>query len=148
MNLTPGADRSTTKPGGRDPANVVLQFFRYLDDRNYGEIPNLFCNDGVWHRRGVPTKGATQIRRSLSDIPPIMPTVHLVTNLQIEQNSPDQAKAVFYVTVFRSSDNAVPKPPPWPMKLPLSLMLYRAELAHVGDEWLFKSMRNAAIFQR
>lgn len=135
-------------PRHHDPANVVLQFFRYLDDRNYVQIPGLFCDDGVWHRRGIPTTGVLQIRQSLSDTPPIMPTVHLVTNLQIEQHSPDQAKAVFYVTVFRSGDEAAPKPPPWPMKLPLTLLLYRAELANVGGEWLLKSLRNDAIFHR
>lgn len=148
MNAAPAADQPAITSGRRDPASLVLRFFRYLDDRNYGQIPDLFCDDGVWHRRGVPTIGPLQIRQSLSDIPPIMPTVHLVTNLQVEQNSSGQAKAVFYVTVFRSGDEAVSKPPPWPMKLPLTLVLYRAELLTVGDEWLFSSLRNEAIFQR
>ena len=148
MNAAPAADQPAITPGRRDPASLVLRFFRYLDDRNYEQIPDLFCEDGVWHRRGVPTIGPMQIRQSLSDIPPVMPTVHLVTNLQVEQNSSGQAKAVFYVTVFRSGDEAVPKPPLWPMKLPLTLVLYRAELLTIGGEWLFSSLRNGAIFQR
>lgn len=131
-----------------DPADTVLRFFRYLDDREYDRIPNLFSSDGVWHRRGAATIGPDQIRQSFVDIPPVMPTVHLVTNLQIDQASPHEAHAVFYVLVLRSSCGANPGSPPWRMEMPLMLALYKIDLTSVAGEWLITMMRNDPVFRR
>ena len=131
-----------------DPAETVLRFFRYLDDRKYDRIPSLFSDDGVWHRRGVATSGQDQIRRSIVDIPPVMPTVHLVTNLQVDRVSPHEARVVFYVLVLRSSPDASASAPPWPMQLPLMLTLYKVDLATVAGEWRITVMRNDPIFQQ
>jgi limonene-1,2-epoxide hydrolase len=136
------------QPSRLEPAEVVLQFFRYLDDQDYELIPELFSDDGVWHRRGVATNGPAQVRQSLADVPPVMPTVHLVTNLQVERVSPHEAHAVFYVTVFRSAADESRASPPWPMELPLMLTLYKVHLVKVANEWLFKAIRNDPIFRR
>ena len=131
-----------------DPADTVLQFFRYLDDREYDRIPNLFSSDGVWHRRDVATIGPDQIRQSFVEIPPVMPTVHLVTNLQIDQVSPHQAHAVFYVLVLRSSSGVNSGSPPWPMEMPLMLTLYKTDLTSAAGEWRITMMRNDPVFRR
>lgn len=131
-----------------DPADVVLRFFRCLDDQDYDQIPKLFTDDGVWHRRGVAINGPSKVRQSLADIPPVMPTVHLLTNLQIDRVSPDEAHAVFYVTAVRSSVGASTGPPPWPMELPLVLTLYKVHLVGVANEWRIKTIQNDPIFRR
>jgi hypothetical protein len=130
-----------------DPADVVLRFFRYLDDQDYGQIPTLFTDDGVWHRNGVANKGPSQVRQSIAEIPPVMPTVHLVTNLQIDHASPIEAHAVFYVTALRSSPG-INSPPPWPMELPLLVTLYKAHLVTDPHAWRIKALRNNPIFRR
>lgn len=130
-----------------DPADVVLRFFRYLDDQDYSRIPTLFAEDGVWHRRGVGNQGPDQVRQSLADIPPVMPTVHLVTNLQINRVSSNEVHAVFYVTALRSSPGTN-SPPPWPMEMPLLVTLYKAHLVTVADQWRIKAIRNDPIFRR
>lgn len=131
-----------------DPADIILRFFRYLDDREYDRIPNLFSSDGVWHRRGVATTGPDQIRQSFVEIPPVMPTVHLVTNLQIDQVSPHQVRAVFYVLVLRSSSGVNSGSPPWPMEMPLMLTLYKTDLTSAAGEWRITMMRNDPVFRR
>jgi hypothetical protein len=140
-----GFEMQSARP---DPADTVLQFFRFLDDRDYDRIPGLFSDDGVWHRRGVATSGQDQIRRSFTDIPPVMPTVHLVTNLQVDRVSRHEAHAVFYVLVFRSSPDAGGGGPPWPMRLPLMLTLYKVDLATTANEWRITMMRNTPVFQQ
>lgn len=132
----------------REPADVVLRFFRSLDDRDYDQIPQLFCDDGVWHRRDIAHKGPDEVRQSLADIPPVTPTVHLVTNLQIDRLSPQEAQATFYVTAFRPSSDIGAAPPPWPIGLPLIVTLYKADLTVVAGQWRFKAMRNRPIFRR
>lgn len=129
------------------PADVVLRFFRYLDDQDYDQIPKLFADDGIWHRRGVANKGPRQVRQSIADVPPVIPTIHLVTNLQIDQATPDDAHAVFYVTALRSSPGTT-SAPPWPMELPLLVTLYKAHLVAIEDQWRIRSIRNEPIFKR
>jgi SnoaL-like protein len=131
-----------------DPADTVLRFFRYLDDQEYDRIPNLFSSDGVWHRRDVATIGPDQIRQSFVDIPPVMPTVHLVTNLQIDQVSPHEAHVAFYVLVLRSSSGVNSASPPWPMEMPLMLTLYKTDLTSASGEWRITKMRNDPVFRR
>lgn len=132
----------------RKPEDVVLRFFWSLDNQDYDRIPKLFCDDGVWYRRDLVHKGSNEVRQSLADIPPVMPTVHLVTNLQIDRPSPHEARAIFYVTAMRPSSGVGAAPPPWPVELPLVVTLYKADLAIVADEWRIKAMRNDPIFRR
>jgi hypothetical protein len=131
-----------------DPADVILRFFRSLDDQAHDRIPNLFCDDGVWHRRDLAHKGPDEVRRSLADIPPVMPTVHLVTNLQMDQSSANEARAVFYVTALRPSAAVDITSTPWGMELPLVVTLYKADLKMVAGEWRIKAIRNDPIFRR
>jgi hypothetical protein len=135
----------SSRPGSAD---TVLRFFRYLDDREYDRIPNLFSSDGVWHRRGVATIGPGQIQQSFVEIPPVMPTVHLVTNLQIDQVSPHEAHAVFYVLVLRSSFGVNLGSTPRPMEMPLMLTLHKTALTTAVGEWRITMMRNDPIFRR
>jgi hypothetical protein len=76
-----------------------------------------------------------------------MPTVHLVTNLQIEQASPRRASAVFYVSALRP-EAALDGSVPWPMALPLVVALYSAELVGVVGDWQIKAIRNRIISRR
>lgn len=128
-------------------AATVLHFFRYLDDQIYEEIPQLFADDGIWYRRDQALHGPAQVRRSLTDLPPIMPTVHLITNLQVETVAPAEARAVFYVTALRPLA-PTSTPPPWPMDPPLVVALYKAHLVARGGHWHFKTLQNRPIFRR
>jgi hypothetical protein len=128
-------------------AEAILSFFRYLDDQNYDKIPSLFADDGVWHRRDQAIKGPGKVRQSLVDLPIVMPTVHLVTNLQIDPVSATEAHAIFYVMALRPSD-ILSAGPPWPMEAPLLVTLYKAHLIFRAGAWRFKTLRNEPIFRR
>jgi hypothetical protein len=128
-------------------SDTVLNFFRYLDDQSYDQIPGLFTEDGVWHRRDQTIRGPKQVRQSLIELPPTMPTVHLVTNLQISDRSGEEAFAIFYVTALRPTE-PVSKPPPWSMELPLLVTRYEAQLALTAGAWKIKMLRNEPVFRR
>lgn len=129
------------------PRDTVLRFFRYLDDQEYERIPALFIEDGEWHRRDKILKGHGEIRRSLADVPPIVPTVHLVTNLQFDRASETEVHATFYVTALRPL-GTVSGPAPWPMDLPLLVTRYEAHLVVVAGAWWIKAIKNQPIFKR
>jgi hypothetical protein len=129
------------------PADTILRFFRHLDEQNYDSIPDLFDEGGIWHRRDRALHGPAEVKQSLIELPPVMPTVHLVTNLQVEESAPDEAQAVFYVTALRPVD-AVSEPPPWPMDAPLVVTRYSAHLMHRQGTWRFKTLKNSALFKR
>jgi hypothetical protein len=76
-----------------------------------------------------------------------MPTVHLVTNLHVEDTTPDEAQTVFYVTALRPVE-PVSVPPPWPMDAPLVVTRYSAHLVQRRGRWCFKTLKNSAIFKR
>lgn len=128
-------------------SDMVLRFFRHLDDQLYERIPALFAENGEWHRRDKIHKGRAEIRRSLAEVPPVVPTVHLVTNLQFDWTSPTEARATFYVTALRPS-GTVSGPPPWPMDVPLVLMRYEAHLVAAAGTWAIKLLKNRPIFRR
>jgi hypothetical protein len=127
--------------------DTILRFFRHLDEQNYDSIPGLFEEDGIWHRRDFALHGPAQVRQSLAEIPPVMPTVHLVTNLQVDDATPGETRAVFYVTALRPVET-VSAPPPWPMDAPLVVTRYSAHLVQREGRWRFKTLKNSAIFKR
>jgi hypothetical protein len=129
------------------PADTILRFFRHLDEQNYDSIPDLFDEDSIWYRRDLALHGPAGVRQTLTDLPPVMPTVHLVTNLQVDDATPGEVQAVFYVTALRPVES-VSAPPPWPMDTPLVVTRYNAHLVQRHGRWCFKTLKNSAIFKR
>src|SRR5690606_6419798 len=92
---------------------VVYRFFSGLDRRDTQAVGGLMADDGAGNRQGTELVGPDAVRAALAQRDPRRQTAHIVSNLWIEQATPDTARVRFYMTAYEtltSSDGVVGEP--------------------------------------
>lgn len=111
---------------------VVYRFFSGLDRRDNEAVAGLMADDGVWKRQGTELVGPDAVRAALAQRDPRRQTAHIVSNLWIEQATPDSARVRFYMTAYEtltSPDGVVGEP------RMLGVRDCVDELVRVGGAW-------------
>jgi hypothetical protein len=138
-----GMDRNTMRDIEWDCSQLVLKFYRYLDEKRYEDLVQLFDEDGAWERLGAPLVGRQKIRETMNEREDWL-TAHVVTNLMIDVVDENNADSVQYITLYRHQGWDESKGPA-PVVLPLGVLRHRDQLVRVGDEWKFKRKTSRAI---
>ena len=99
---------SAARTAEQDCTDVVLAFFRALDQREHASVAALLSPSGTWHRQGTALTGPQAVLDALSKRDPNRHTAHVITNLQISVQSPELATARFYLVAYESLENAAP----------------------------------------
>ncbi|MDB5730043.1 MAG: hypothetical protein JWQ00_3248 [Noviherbaspirillum sp.] len=126
-----------------DCSRLVLNFYRYLDEKRYDDLAALFDEDGAWERLGEPLVGPQKIRETMNEREDWL-TAHVVTNLMIDVVDENNANSVQYITLYRHQGWDESKGPA-PVVLPLGVLRHRDALVRVGGEWKFKRKTSRAI---
>ena len=93
---------SAARSAEQDCADVVLAFFRALDQREHASVAALLSPSGTWHRQGAVLNGPQAVLDALSKRDPNRHTAHVITNVQITMQSRDRATARFYLVAYES----------------------------------------------
>ncbi|MHA3792951.1 nuclear transport factor 2 family protein [Sphingomonas sp. YL-JM2C] len=107
--------RISTLPGDRvhpdamnenqQVADLVIGFFRALDERDDRAAGDAFAPDGIWHRQGAALTGPEGIAEVLAARPADRRSVHVVTNMAISPTSSGFV-ARYYLTGYVASGDA------------------------------------------
>lgn len=99
----------------RDCARLLLDSIHYNDAQDYVALVNLYCEDGELYR---PTDADTPLRRraailaSYRNCPAARLTRHLYTNLRVDVESAERARAHCYLLVY-GGDRLTAEVPPY-----------------------------------
>jgi hypothetical protein len=126
-----------------DCSRLVLNFYRYLDEKRYDDLAALFDEDGAWERLGEPLVGPRKIRETMNEREDWL-TAHVVSNLMIDVVDENNANSVQYITLYRHQGWDDSKGPA-PVVLPLGVLRHRDALVRVDGEWKFKRKTSRAI---
>jgi hypothetical protein len=83
-------------------STLVYQFFGCLDRRDHQFAANLMARYGIWHRQGQVLRGPAAVLAALEERDPARKTCHLVTNLQVEQATQENARVRYYMTAYET----------------------------------------------
>lgn len=72
--------------------NVLLKFFRDLDELNYDECLKAFVPDAKWERKGELLSGHADIRATLEARPADLIICHLISNIEIDAVAESQVR--------------------------------------------------------
>lgn len=81
---------------------LVVAFAHHIDHREFDRVAALFTEDGVWDRHGERLEGPDRILALLERRPPTQIERHVMTNIHVSQESPDECAGTSYVTIFRA----------------------------------------------
>jgi ketosteroid isomerase-like protein len=81
---------------------LIVAFAHHIDRREFDRVAALFTEDGVWDRHGERLEGPDQILAQLEGRPPTQIERHVMTNIHVSQESPDECSATSYLTLFRA----------------------------------------------
>ena len=136
-------NRDEARQAEWDCTQLVLKFYRYLDEKRYEDLVEIFDEDGVWVRLGTELAGKAQIREAMRERDDWL-TAHLVTNVCIDLIDADHAETTQYITLSRH-EGWSPSMGPAEVVLPLGILRHRDQLVRVNDVWKFKRKTSKAI---
>ena len=120
--------------------NTLSRFCCALDARDYEALVRCFAPDGVWLRQGKALKGGDQIRQILTQTrPATLTTMHVVTNVCIDDHSERTASGRFYLTVYRH-DSGTTAASPFPVPSPSVVGLCKAMFTLIENRWLLQRL--------
>ena len=122
---------------------VVVRFFRALDDRDYRALAGLLAPDGEWHRQGAVLRSEAEVLAAMAKRSPTMRIAHLLTNLFAVLQGEDEAEVTGYMLVVRHDSGAEPAGPS-PMQGVENIRTIRARLHRTGEGWRVRRMTNDA----
>lgn len=64
---------------------IVVRFFRHLDEQNYEALVGLLSEDAVWVRLNQPLNGPKEVLAALSRRNPERVTCHVLTNFTVDR---------------------------------------------------------------
>lgn len=120
-------------------SSLLAKLYISLDGHDFASVAACFSPDGVWIRQGKTLRGREEIRTTLSTTKPATrTTIHVLTNVSIDNPSNQKCTCRFYLTVYRHNSSS---PPPYPVPTPGVVGLCYAELIYTGHEWLLQHMK-------
>lgn len=117
-----------------DCGQVLLRFYDAFDAWDYDGMAALFTEDGVWHRAGKALKGREAIVAEMHRRPTTQVIRHVVTNLIVDVDDAEHAKARLYLTAYRHDDGET-RVVPAPMRGPVLLLVVDADLVRTTEGW-------------
>jgi len=98
------------------PDSLLGRFCMALDAADYPAVVECFTPQGTWIRLGKPLGGRVTILKELTDNrSKTVKTIHLVSNVCIDEQSDDRGAGRFYLVAYRRDTS---DPPPYPVPLP------------------------------
>lgn len=114
-------------------ADVVMTFFRALDQREHASVAALFAPSGAWHRQGAVLDSPQAVLDALAKRDRTRHTAHIITNMQITVHSAERATAHFYLVAYESQTHADPNASDAPRLVAIRACL--DELVYISDQW-------------
>ena len=111
-------------------ARLCVDFARHIDARRYGDLLDLFTEDGVLDRMGRVMRGQQEIASFLYSRPLDVATRHLCTNLRVDVHG-DDADGSCSVLFFRSEGAAGE---PFKASVPV-IVDYQDRYKRTADGW-------------
>ncbi|WP_375688433.1 nuclear transport factor 2 family protein [Pseudooceanicola sp. LIPI14-2-Ac024] len=119
-------------------ADVLVRFFRHLDDSDYEALASLL--DGEWHRQGKVLTGRDAVLAALSTRSPTRRIHHLLTNICGEDRGGDVALTAYMLVV--QHDAGTPIDGPAPLAGLASIRTLRARAAGTPDGWRIRWLKS------
>ena len=126
-----------------DCTQLIVSFYKFLDEKRYQDLANLFAPDGAWTRLGTQLVGPKAIAEAMSEREDWL-TAHIVTNIRVEVIDADHAETTQYVTLYRH-EGWSEKDGPAPVVLPLAVLRHRDKLVRQDGTWKFRQKTSRAI---
>lgn len=135
-------DRDTARAIEWDCTHLLTRFYRFLDEKRYGDLADLFVEDGVWNRLGKDLVGPAAIRAAMTEREDWL-TAHILTNMSIDIIDADHTQTNQYVTLYRHEGWTADVPAP--VVLPLGILRHNDQLVRDGGVWKFKRKMSRAV---
>ncbi|MGO1766401.1 hypothetical protein CAP48_09180 [Advenella sp. S44] len=119
--------------GAAAAKNILVQFFRYLDERRYSQLADLMTDDGSWERQGRNLTSKNEIIEALEKRSHTLHIHHLLTNLFSEIVN-DGITVTCYMLVVRH-DSGKQITGSAPLNGVANIRTTRARLRHTPDGW-------------
>ena len=136
-------DRGDQRAIEWDCTQLLIRFYHLLDEKRYGELADMFADDGVWVRLGQELVGGAAILAAMSERDDWL-TAHLVSNIRIDIVDADSVETTQYVTLYRHEGRGEALGPA-PVVPPLGILRHRDRLAREAGVWKFKRKTSRAI---
>jgi hypothetical protein len=88
-------------------SQVLLGFFRSLDEDDAEGVVRAFAADGVWHRRGERFEGHAALRAAMAARPADRVVRHVVTNLVVTPGADGRLSGASYMMAYAATRPAV-----------------------------------------
>jgi hypothetical protein len=124
-----------------EACRALIYRYAYLnDERDFEALADLFTDDGIFYRPSAPDTalvGREAILRALNARPPGTTTFHLCSDVLVDVDSPQQARArsrILLLSGSRGADGGHPEPATIKAPLPGT---FRDELKRTPLGWKF-----------
>jgi hypothetical protein len=124
---------------------VLLRFFRSLDEDDTEGVVEAFAADGIWHRRGERFAGQQAIRGAMAGRPADRVVRHVVTNLVVTPGAEGGFTAESYMMPYgaaRPAEGGVAA-----LGAPSALHACRTEFRLVDGAWRIASHRAVPLLR-
>ncbi|MCB2002150.1 MAG: nuclear transport factor 2 family protein [Rhodoferax sp.] len=128
-------------------ARLILDLARYTDSGDYAAALALFSDDAVMDRDGEIFSGIAALRLAYAQRPAPRITRHVLSNIVVQLEGVDRARASSYVTVYRHMREPGQGDPPYRMPGADVLGEYQDRLVHTAAGWRLVSRITRTVFQ-
>ncbi|MGD9941712.1 MAG: nuclear transport factor 2 family protein [Burkholderiaceae bacterium] len=126
---------------------VVYRFYRYLDQREYGQLDSLMTRDGIYVRpSGAHVPAGPSLIADLGKGSPTAAYAHLLTNVYAVVAG-DGARVHGYMTVFQH-DAGTAASAPRPLTQPTSIRDLVIHLRKEEGSWKVQRVDNQLLFRK
>jgi hypothetical protein len=126
---------------------TVVALWAALDAGKFDDVASKFAEDGIWHRQGKQLRGPAQVHAAMAERHPGTRTRHLLTNVLVNFDDPNNAEMSCYMCVFHHQGEADALPPA-PMNLPITVTETKTRLKRVGSAWKITDHKSQDTFRR
>jgi len=125
---------------------LSIAYARALDFRDQDAFVALFTEDAVLDA-GQALHGREAIRESLRRRPDELRSRHVITNVFIDVLSPDEARGISYLTLYRHHGEESVRFGPAPLCGPAAVGHYEDRYVRTAAGWLFRSRHLQLAFR-
>jgi len=124
---------------------VVARLAVLLDHDGLEHIDTLFADDPIVSLFGTEVRGIEAVRMMFRSRTEGVVIRHALSPSQVELTSPDSARAITYVTVYRGARTDASGP--LPLTGPVNVVEYEDQFVRVGEGWKIARREIRMIFK-
>lgn len=130
-----------------DCSRLILAFYDRFDNWDYEAMAAMFAEEGAWLRAGKRLVGRQAIVDEMAVRSTTQTIRHMVTNLIVDVEDRQRARASCYLTAWRYDDGR-PRSGPPTIRSPALLAVVTATLERRGECWriVHKETRREFLF--